>query len=163
MPLDSVSEELAKETCEALQLHAKDILREVHIAPERMKALRDAAGMRMTMNVNGLAIVVVESPDAALSIEDNIFLASRPEEPHPEPKQQVQFGELCKCGGQTVRRRSGEFWCVECGEIPRTNTPVSDRDAQRAAQLVLERAPVPPGSPAASRVQLASERYNGRG
>lgn len=163
MPLDLVSEELAKETVEMLQRSAKDILRPVLISPMRMKALRDAAAMRMTMNINGLAIQVVESRDAEQSIEANIAAAIAPEDEEPKPagEHKLQAGNPCtECGGRTVRLEDGDVMCVRCRCIQVTNTPVSDKDAQRAARLVLERSPVAPGSAAA--VQLASERHNGR-
>lgn len=102
MPLDSVSEELAKETVEALQLRAKEILRPVFISPARMKALRDAATMRMTMNINGLAIQVVEEPRASQSIDANIAMATSPDEVALPPTKEVH-----RAARKALKRKKG--------------------------------------------------------
>ena len=160
MPLDLVSEELSKETVEALQAHLQYIKRPVLISPIRMKALRDAMAMRMTMTINGVPVQLWEHAEAPGSMSECLAAACAPD---PESK----FVFCSSCGGEVAQAKSGRLVCIECLAIQQGAagpTPASQPQQPPSGASQPQQPPSGAAQRDYSHIKLASERAsNGRG
>lgn len=137
MPISKEEEQAAEEMIRTLGQHKANIRRPVKVTPALMDAFQKATRMRMTLNIDGKAIQIVEDEGASPDLIKNIEAAC-------ENEQLIQCAPCAECGGGTVMLEGGDAMCVRCRSVrPARGTLKSVADeateAEAAAALEAER------------------------
>lgn len=131
MPISKEEEQAAEEMIRALGQHKANIRRPVKVTPWLMDAFQKATRMRMTLNIDGKAIQIVEDEDASPDLNENIEAAC-------EHEQLIQCAPCAECGGGTVMLEGGDAMCVRCRSVRPARAAVVDEAAEAAAAAALE-------------------------
>jgi hypothetical protein len=119
MPISKEESDMAEATVNAIRANVSKIERPVRVTPERMDAFHKATRMRMTLNIDGKAVMMVEDAQAPVDLMAAIREAS---------KDETKVGELGKpcgqCGAATVLLEGGEYICVRCKSV--SGEPTTD-------------------------------------